>query len=253
MTGEEPKVDLIDHLLNIIFVPLFIGTLILFDLVQRLGAIFGPEVHFKTLLGLHLSLRGLLRIIGGSVSVSGMENIPVTGPLIIVSNHQSLLDIPLLHLVFKAHRPRFVSKKELARWIPSVSFNLRYGQSAVIDRDNPRQAIPELKRAALRMKEQDFSLVIFPEGTRARNGEIKEFLAAGLTVLIKELPETLIVPVVIDGSWKFSYRPLGPAPRGTNIKISILPAVSSTNRHPKELVAALHQQISAELNQLRQL
>lgn len=248
---EAPRIDVIDHLLNLLFVPLFIGTLALFDVLQRIGALFGPEGHFKALLGLHYSLRGLLRLIGGRVVVEGTENIPKNGPLIIVSNHQSLLDIPLLHLVFRDHRPRFVSKKELARWIPSVSFNLRYGESAVIDRDNPRQAIPELKRVAKTMCEKNFSIVIFPEGTRARNGELKDFHAAGLTVLLKELQQAPIVPVVIDGSWKFSYRPLGPAPRGTTIKIRVLPALNAAGQQPKEIVADLHRAISAELIQLR--
>lgn len=252
MKPKAPRVDLIDHLLNLLFVPLFLGTLVLFDILQRIGALLGPEGHFKALLGLHYSLRGLLSLIGGRVVVDGTENIPKNGPLIIVSNHQSLLDIPLLHLVFRNHRPRFVSKKELAKWIPSVSFNLRYGESAVIDRENPRQAIPELKRVAKKMLEKDFSIVIFPEGTRARNGELKDFHAAGLTVLLKELPQAPIVPVVIDGSWKFSYRPLGPAPRGTTINIRVLPAVNAAGRQPKEMVANLHHEISAGLSQLRQ-
>ena len=252
MNEREIRVDLLDHLLNLIFVPAFILVLITFDLLQRIGALFGPNAHFKTLLGLHYSLKALIKISGGKVTISGTENIPESGPLIIVSNHQSLLDIPLLHLVFQKHRPRFVSKQELAMWIPSVSFNLRYGGSAVIDRENPRQAIPELKRVADNMKKEGFSIVIFPEGTRAREGELKEFLGAGLSVLIKELPEAPLVPVVVDGSWKFSYRPLGPVPRNTEIKIRVLPPIKSAGQQPKQLVADLHQQISACLNQLRQ-
>lgn len=252
MNTDKVRVDLLDHLLNLIFVPAFILTLVVFDIVQRLGALFGPNAHFKTLLGLHYSLRALLKISGGKVSVSGTELIPKDGPLIIVSNHQSLFDIPLLHLVFKDHRPRFVAKVELAKWIPSVSFNLRYGGSAVIDRENPRQAIPELKRVAAMMKQEGFSIIIWPEGTRARDGELKDFLGAGLTVLIKELPNSPIVPVVVDGSWKISYRPFGPVPRNTEIRIRVLAPMKLEARQPKELVAELHTRIADALNRMRQ-
>ena len=71
---------------------------------------------------------------------------PESGPLIIVTNHQSMYDIPPLIWYLRKYHPKFVSKKELGKGIPSVSFNLRHGGSALIDRKDRRQARAELER-----------------------------------------------------------------------------------------------------------
>ena len=65
----------------------------------------------------------------------------MTQPYIIVCNHQSLYDIPPLIWYLRQIHPKFISKKELGRGIPSVSFNLRHGGSLLIDRAKAKDAL----------------------------------------------------------------------------------------------------------------
>ncbi|WP_055447421.1 lysophospholipid acyltransferase family protein [Lacinutrix mariniflava] len=123
-------------------------------------------------------------------------------PVIIVSNHQSMADIPPLMWYFRKHHVKFVSKKELGKGIPSVSYNLRHGGSALIDRKNPRQAIVAIRKFADYIETTNRAAVIFPEGTRSRDGKPKHFQTKGLETLIKYIPSAVIVPVTINNSWK---------------------------------------------------
>ena len=77
-----------------------------------------------------------LLLIGVTVKVDNPHKLPENTTLIFVSNHQSLFDISPISWFFRKHNPKFVSKKELGKGIPSVSFNLRYGGAALIDRNN---------------------------------------------------------------------------------------------------------------------
>ena len=67
-------------------------------------------------------------------------------PLIIVSNHQSMNDIPPIIWYMRKYHPKFVSKIELGKGIPSVSYNLRHGGSALIDRKDSKQALVAIAR-----------------------------------------------------------------------------------------------------------
>src|SRR5690606_40331004 len=85
-------------------------------------------------------------------------------PLILVSNHQSMLDISPLEFYLSDFHPKFISKIELGKGIPSVSYNLQKGGSVLIDRKDPRQALPEIKKLAQYIEKHKRSAVIFPEG-----------------------------------------------------------------------------------------
>lgn len=174
-------------------------------------------------------------------------------PLIILANHQSLFDIPILSLIFSQKSPRFVAKKELGKWIPSVSFNLRSGGSALVDRSNPRQAISEIKSLAQRMNQEKFATVIFPEGTRARNGILKKFHPAGANVLIADTEEAMILPVALDNFWKLACRKFGPIARGITLKIAVLPLIESVDQQAKELIAEASLKIGQELDKIRKV
>ena len=76
------------------------------------------------------------------------------------------------------------------------------GGGANIDRANPRQSITELSNLGTRMKEKNWSTVIFPEGTRSKDGQVKTFQAAGIATILKKCPHALLVPVAISNSWK---------------------------------------------------
>jgi 1-acyl-sn-glycerol-3-phosphate acyltransferase len=123
-----------------------------------------------------------------------------------------LFDIPPIIWYFRKHHVKFVSKKELGKGIPSVSYNLRHGGAALIDRKDGKAAIIELMKFGERLNKNIWSSAIFPEGTRSRDGNPKSFSANGVKMLIKKNPNALVVPLTINNSWKvFKYGkfPLG--------------------------------------------
>jgi 1-acyl-sn-glycerol-3-phosphate acyltransferase len=123
-----------------------------------------------------------------------------------------LYDIICIIWFLRDFHPKFVSKKELGKWIPSVSFNLRHGGSVLIDRKDPKQAIPTIKELSEYIEKNNRSAVIFPEGTRSRTGKPKEFAVSGLKILCKYAPSAYVVPISINNSWKvvkYGFFPLG--------------------------------------------
>lgn len=153
-----------------------------------------------------------LLLIGNTVKFTKHHSIPKDATIIFVANHQSLFDIPPMIWALRKHHPKFVSKIELGRGIPSVSFNLRHGGAALINRKDSSQALKELFNFGKRVHDNTWSAVIFPEGTRSRDGHPKKFSLNGLKIIIRNNPEAYIVPIAINNSWKvykYGKFPLG--------------------------------------------
>ncbi len=212
---------ILSHILSPIFVLTFILILIVFHPFQWLGLkIFGYKGHKIAVDVLNFFLAKSLLILGITVSLKNEHDLPKEASLIFVSNHQSTFDIPPLGFFFRKHHPKFVSKIELGKGIPSVSFNLRHGGAALIDRKDARQALTTLGKFSKKINKNKWGAIIFPEGTRSRNGKPKKFSVNGLKMITKYNPEGYIVPVTINNSWKvFKYGkyPLG---IGSPIKIT---------------------------------
>jgi len=200
--------------LSVILTPLFFLvfglTLVLFHPIQVIARnVLGPKAHDKTVFALNLCLMRGLHILGVGYSFHNFKKLPQDVPVIIISNHQSMWDIPTLIWKFRAQRPKFVAKKELAKGIPSISYNLRHGGSVAIDRKKPKESILKIKSFAKLVKENSFAVCIFPEGTRSRDGKIKPFKVAGVKAILDEIPEALVLPVaikntgIIDNNGKF--------------------------------------------------
>ena len=216
-----PSAGMLDWLLTIPFLLAFAGILVFFDVVQRLAILVSRRWHELAVTGLNRSLTWSLRLTGTRLLVDGVADVPEGRPLVIISNHQSMFDIPVLCAVFTRFHPRFVAKIELSRWIPSVSFNLRHGGSALIDRSNPRQAVAEIKRFAQGLLEYKFAAVLFPEGTRAKDGVLKRFRTAGLATLLQSVPDAVVLPVALDGTWKLTARKCLPVPCGVTVRVAV--------------------------------
>ena len=181
--------------------------------------LFGSKAHEKVVAALNFFLTKSLLIIGVPIKLINKHKIPENTSIIFVSNHQSTFDIPPIGWFFRKHHPKFVSKIELGKGIPSVSFNLRNGGAALINRKDPKQAISELVNFSKRIKEKKWGAIIFPEGTRSRNGEPKKFAINGLKVITKYNKDGYIVPLTINNSWKvFKY---GKFPLGLGSPITI--------------------------------
>ena len=153
-----------------------------------------------------------LLLIGNTVHFKKHDTIPENTTIIFVANHQSLFDIPPMIWSLRKHHPKFVSKIELGKGIPSVSFNLKHGGAALINRKDPAQALRELENFGKRIHDNTWSAVIFPEGTRSRDGKPNKFSLNGIKMMVKYNPEAYIVPISINNSWrvyKYGKFPLG--------------------------------------------
>jgi 1-acyl-sn-glycerol-3-phosphate acyltransferase len=160
-----------------------------------------------------------------SSKVENLDLIPEGKPLIFVSNHQSLFDIMGFVWYFRKFHPKFVSKIELGKNIPSISYNLNHGGSVLIDRKNPKQALPAIKKLGEYIETNTRSAVIFPEGTRSKTGKPKKFSPNGLKILCKYAPSAYVVPVTINDSWKMFQYGSFPLGLGNRLTFTVHPPI----------------------------
>ena len=158
-----------------------------------------------------------LSFLGIQILFDKTLNLTVGKPLIIVANHQSTYDIPPIILKLKKFHPKFISKKKLGKGIPGVSYNLRNGGSVLIDRRRPQEAIKLIKIFAQKVERNKWSAVIFPEGTRSRDGKPKKFHKKGLITLFENIPSAVILPISINNSWRLAQYNYFPIPMGIKI------------------------------------
>ncbi len=123
--------------------------------------------------------------------------IPTEEPVVIIMNHQSLLDIPTAMVMTEPYVPTFVTRKRYSRYIPNLSLTLRLLDAPIVDTKDREGAIEVIRKGALT---QRHGILIFPEGHRSRDGEIGPFKTAGLQTLLqaRRLPLYLLVT---DGFW----------------------------------------------------
>lgn len=123
---------------------------------------------------------------------------------LLISNHQSLLDIVAYMNYLGGKRLRFVAKKELADHVPLVSVMLKSDEHCLVQRTgSPSQAMRAMDSFAVRVQRNNWIPVLFPEGTRSRNGDVGIFHSAGFRRLISKAPMPVVVAAV-DGGWKVS-------------------------------------------------
>lgn len=206
-------IKLLSYPLSILAYTWFLFSICLFHPIQWVCLrIFGYEAHKKSVDYLDFFLMRTLNFLFSRSKCENIELIPEGKPIIFVANHQGIFDIVGMAWFFRKFHPKFVSKIELGKNIPSVSFNLRHGGSVLIDRKDPKQALPLLKTMGEYINTYNRSTIIYPEGTRTRDGKPKEFAPNGLKILCKYAPNAVVVPVTINNSWKvFKYGsfPLG--------------------------------------------
>ena len=211
---------IISYPLSIIFYLLFGITLVIFHPVQWLCFnLFGYKAHKKSVDILNFFLVVNTYILGTRYKVEGIEKLPLGVPLIIASNHQSLYDITTIIWFMRKVHPKFVSKIELGKGIPSISYNLNHGGSVLIDRKDPKQSLSAIKQLGEYIEVNKRSAVIFPEGTRSKDGRPKKFAENGLKILCKYAPSAYMVPVTINNSWKMTR--WGSFPLGLGNKLTL--------------------------------
>lgn len=206
---------ILSYPLSLVFVVSFFTVLLLFHIAQWfvLEVLKKKTYHQKSVAYLNRTLLGLTPILGSTFTERNKPQIDVNQQYIVVANHQGMLDVPLLGWYLRKLKPKFISKKELGKNIPSISYNLRKGENLLIDRNDPRSAISGISNYAKTvLKKENYSIVIFPEGTRSKTGKPKPFATTGIKLLCKYLPEAHILPITIHNSWelnKYGRFPLG--------------------------------------------
>src|SRR5690554_2319825 len=140
--------------------------------------------------------RIVLGATGSKVTVRGKENVP-PGPVVVMGNHQSCFDIMLV-LGYIDKPLAFIAKKELAR-LPLISQWMKFLGCLFLDRRDVRQAAQVFQRAVEAVR-NGWSMVIFPEGTRSRSAEMREFKKGSMKLPVRA--NVPIVPISIDGTYK---------------------------------------------------
>jgi 1-acyl-sn-glycerol-3-phosphate acyltransferase len=166
---------------------------------------------------------------------------------IFVANHQSLYDIPPLILYLRKYSPKFVAKIELGKGIPSISYNLKNGGAALIDRKDPRQALTALAEFSKRIHNNKWSAVIFPEGTRSKTGNPKKFATNGIKMIAKYNKEAYIVPITINNSWKVYKYGKFPLGLGSPITIKTHEPIKITSLPFEELMVKVETIITSHI------
>lgn len=232
---------------------LFGLVLLVFEPLQWIAKAFGKRSHDWMVACLGSALVATFRVTGLRIDVDRSPAVKPSTPYLIVSNHQSMFDIALLLHLFFTNFPKFVSKRELARRIPSVSYNLRRGGNCLIDRDDADQAVGAITELGRRVEANGVSAVIFPEGTRARRGELKPFKHKGTAALFAAAPNTPIVPVTLDGSWRLMQRNFWPVPFGVRMRVRIGdPIMRTADENHVAMVDTVRARIDADLDRMRE-
>lgn len=205
-----------------------------FDLAGRLVRPFSLRAFEWVMGGLQWALMTVFRLFGTRLEVERSPAIRRHTGYVVVSNHQSLFDIALIGGLLFSNLPKYVAKAELARWIPAVSLNLRWGGHALIDRSDASQAMAAITALGQAAQERRFSAVIFPEGTRSREGDLGNFKRAGGRALLAAADKLAVIPAAIDGSWRLNQ--LLPLRLGSRVRIAFGDPIA---RSPDDTAATL--------------
>ena len=227
----------LDYILSTIYLVYFFSILIIFHPIQAICYhFFGQRIHQKSVHAMNFFLLYGVLILGTRLFFVNKIKLPTDRPIIFIANHQSLFDIIGMIWYLRQHFPIFVSKIELAKGIPSISYNLRNGGAAIIDRTDGKQAIVEIAKLGKMIEETNFSACIFPEGTRSKTGMMKPFAVGGVTILLKKSPNALVVPIAIENVNKFNPKSYFPLVSFQHLIWTVLPAIERNSKLPEEIV-----------------
>lgn len=161
------------------------------------------------------------KILGIRIEVTGIDVVEQNKPYIFMSNHLSFLDGPLLYCVIPLPI-RVILKKEIFR-IPIIGLGMKQVDFVPVDRKGIRGGKKSIDHAARLMKEKGHSFLIFPEGTRSRNGKMQEFRRGGF--FLATTSQSAIIPISIQGSYDLMPKGKFFVKKG-KIKVAFHPPVS---------------------------
>ncbi len=180
--------------------------------------------------------------LGIQFDIQGEENIPESGPLLIVANHQSYADILAVLYAIRKFQVGFIAKSEFTGFKP-LATAIHYTRSLFIKRGDARAAIQTLNEAADLMK-NGFSLVIFPEGTRSQSSDMASFKPGSFKFAQKA--KVPILPITLEGGYHFWEEKGTVQPCTIHVKIHPLVHFEEMDRKAQNLA---HQQIEATIRE----
>jgi 1-acyl-sn-glycerol-3-phosphate acyltransferase len=179
-----------------IFDPLIWSYTFVLGIIALPGGMFdksGRRLHWFSRTWSWLIMKTIL----SPVRVTGLDKIDTTKPHVYAVNHASAMDIPVLY-VYLPFQFRIVFKKELLVY-PVVGWQLKRSGQVCIDQQKPTNSLAAI-RSAVKSLRAGMPLVIFPEGGRTPDGEIKPFLPGALFLALKAQVD--IVPVALVGTYE---------------------------------------------------
>ncbi len=241
-------INIITFPFSIIFWLVFGLVLVLFRPIQWLAFnLFGYQALKRVVDLMNFFLMKSALLAGVRYVVKGPKATKGDLPLIIVSNHQSMFDIPPMIWFLRTLHPKFIAKEELAKGLPGISYNLRHGGSALINRKNRQTALESIKSMGNYIEKHNRSVVIFPEGTRSDSPTPRRWKSGGLLTLIESAPTAKVLPVTINGSWKILKNKGWPIPFGMTIEIILHEVVSKGAEEGKLFIENVRHTIEGSL------
>lgn len=180
--------------------------------------------------------RSLLAAAGVRVRCRGLEHLKRAGGQVILSNHQSYFDVWALMAALPVSL-RFVAKRELAG-IPLLGTAMQAAGHVFIDRRRARDAKAALHEAARRMRDEGLTLVLFPEGTRTRDGTLRRFRRGSFG--LAQTMRAPVVPVALDGGYR-AYPAGAKRVRPGPLVIRLAPPVVPRGTDPREREALMRE------------
>lgn len=141
-------------------------------------------------------------ILGLGLEVSGAERVDRKTSFVLMANHLSLLDGPLLFMLIP-QPVRVILKKEVFR-IPIIGLGMRHLNFVPVDRKSMKGGKRSIDRASRLMRERGYSFLIFPEGTRSRDGNLQPFKRGGFFLALES--QASILPITIKGTFELMPR-----------------------------------------------
>jgi len=139
----------------------------------------------------------IMKTILSPVTVTGLDHIDTSRPHVYAVNHASAMDIPVLY-VYLPFQFRIMAKKDLFRY-PFIGLHLKRSGQICVDQQNPLASIGDLKSAVKSLK-AGMPVVIFPEGGRTANGQLKPFLPGAFFLAVRAQVD--IVPMALVGTYE---------------------------------------------------
>jgi len=182
-------------IINLVFWTIILGILgMVLSIFEWKGKILAKIARIWSII--------ILWAAGIKYSVSGRELLNPKQNYVFAGNHESAFDIPLAFAGLEHHLIS-ISKIEY-KWIPIFGWAMQAAKHIFIDRNNHEQALASLQKAAVSIKNNPRSILLFPEGTRSKDGKIHKFKKGGLLLAIET--KLAVVPMALCGTGKVALK-----------------------------------------------